>query len=107
MGGLVVAMISFTGIMALLLAVLVAVTVVPVYAAVQMAEVRRFSTTRWCAIASVAVVLGLGLAYELHKHDVTRLLVMLPVVLTWAAPAALWLLEAGQTRIGGRAGAHE
>ena len=107
MGGLLVATVTFTVIVAIVLAVLVAVTVVPVYAAVQMAEVRRFSTTRWCAVASGTVVLGLAVAYELHKHHVSRLLVVLPLVLTWAGPSALWLLEAGQTRIGGRAGAHE
>src|SRR4051812_6835600 len=99
MGALLVATLSFTLIVIVLVAVLVAVTVLPVYVAVQMAEVRRFSTTRWFAVATATVLLGLGLAYELHHHDVSRILVVLPLVLTWAAPAALWLLEPGQVRL--------
>lgn len=107
MVGLLVATVTFTLIVALLVAVLVAVTVLPVYVAVQMAETRRFSTTRWFAVAGVMVAIGLLGAYKLHSGDVSRLLVVLPLVLTWGGPAVLWLLEPGQTRIGGRAGAHE
>src|SRR3954469_10407340 len=100
-------MVTFTLIVVVVLAVFVAVTVAPVYLAVQMAEARRFSTTRWFGIAAATVAVGLLGSYEFHAHHVPRLLVVLPVVLTWAAPAVLWLLEAGQVRIGGRAGAHE
>jgi hypothetical protein len=107
MVGLLVATVTFTLIVVVILAVLVAVTVLPAYVAVQMAEARRFSTTRWFVLAAVTVLLGLAFAYVLHDHDRSRLLVALPLVLTWAAPAGLWLLEPGQTRIGGRAGLHE
>jgi hypothetical protein len=107
MVGLLVATVTFTLIVIIVVALLVAVTVVPAYVAVQMAETRRFSTTRWFGIAAVTTGLGLLGSYELHHHHVSRILVVLPLVLTWAAPAALWLLEAGQVRVGGRAGAHE
>ncbi|MDX6197114.1 MAG: hypothetical protein QOJ79_265 [Actinomycetota bacterium] len=105
--GLLVATVSFTLIVVIVLAVLVAVTVLPAYAAVQMADARRFSTTRWFVVAGVTVLAGLLGAYELHKHDVSRGLLLVPLALTWVAPVVLWLLESGQTRIGGRAGLHE
>ena len=107
MVGLLIATVTFTLVVIVVLAVLVAVTVVPIYVAVQMAENRRFSTTRWFAVASGTVLLGLAGGYLLHRHDLPRLVVVLPVVLTWAAPVVLWLMESGQVRIGGRAGAHE
>lgn len=107
MVGLLVATVTFTLIVALVVAVLAAVTVLPVCVVVQMAETRRFSTARWFAVAAVTVLVGLLGADKLRGNDVSRLLVALPLVLTWIGPAVLWLLEPGQTRIGGRAGAHE
>ena len=107
MVGLLVSTVTFTLIVVVVLAVLVAVTVLPAYVAVQMAETRRFSTTRWFVVAAVTILLGLAVAYTVHQHDVARALVLLPLVLTWVAPVVLWLLEPGQTRLGGRAGAHE
>jgi multidrug efflux pump subunit AcrB len=108
MGGMLVATVTFTLIVVVLLAVLVAVTVVPVFVALQMADARRFSTWRWLVFSGITIAAGLGWAYLLHKHDgVPRIVAVLPLVLTWAGPAALWLLEAGQTRWGGRAGLHE
>ena len=107
MVGLLVSTVSFTLIVAVLVAVLAAVTVLPVYVAVQMADARRFSTTRWFVIAGATVLLALLGAYTFHQHDVSRVLVVLPLVLGWAAPVVLWLLEAGQVRVGGRAGLHE
>ena len=107
MVGLLVATVTFTLIVTVVVAVLVAVTVVPVYVAVQMAETRRFSTTRWFGVAAVVVLVALLAGYVFHQHDLPRLLVVLPVVLTWSTPIVLWLLEPGQVRLGGRAGAHE
>ena len=107
MVGLLIATVTFTLIVIVVLAVLVAVTVVPIYAAVQMAESRRFSTTRWFGVATATVLLGLAGGYLLHRHDVPRLVVLVPLVLTWAAPFVLWLLESNQVRLGGRAGLHE
>jgi hypothetical protein len=107
MVGLLVATVSFTLIVTVVLAVLVAVTALPLFVALQMADGRRFSTTRWAAVATATIVVGLGLAYVLHQHGRAGILVVLPLALSWAAPAVLWLLESGQTRIGGRAGLHE
>jgi hypothetical protein len=105
--GLLVATVTFTLIVIVVLAVLVAVSVLPIYVAVQMAESRRFSTTRWFGVASVTVLVGLAGGYLLHRHDLPRIVVLLPVALTWGAPIVLWLLESGQVRLGGRAGLHE
>ncbi|MBK5307291.1 MAG: hypothetical protein JJD92_11445 [Frankiaceae bacterium] len=107
MVGLIVSTVTFTVIVVLVLAVLVALTVGPVFIALQMAYTRRFSTGRWAAFSCVAVVVGLGLAYLVHKRDVPGFVAVIPLFLTWAGPAALWLLEEGQTRVGGRAGVHE
>jgi hypothetical protein len=107
MGGLVVATVSFTVLVAVALAVLVALTVVPVFLSLQMADVRRFSTLRWFLVSAATVLVGLGYAYVLHKHHLPRIVKVLPLLLTWAGPAALWLLEEGQTRVGGSAGRHE
>jgi len=105
--GLLVTLVIFPVLVAVVLAVLVAVTVVPVFFALQMADARRFSTGRWFAVSAFAVVAGLLLAYVLHKHDAPRIAQVLPLFLTWAGPAALWLLSEDQVRIGGRAGSHE
>ena len=107
MVGLLVATVTFTLIVVIAVALLVAVTVVPMFATLQMADARRFSTFRWGAVSAVTVLVGLGTAYLLHQHHAARVISVLPLVLTWAAPAVLWLLEEGQTRLGGRAGLHE
>lgn len=107
MVGLIVSTVAFTVMVAFIVAVLVALTVMPVFVALQMAEVRRFSTGRWFAFSGLAVVVGLGLAYLVHQRDVPGYVAGFPLFLTWAGPAALWLLEEGQTRVGGRAGVHE
>jgi Cu/Ag efflux pump CusA len=108
MGGLVVTLVSFTVLVALLVAALVLVTVAPVFVALQMADARRFSTTRWLVVSVLTVVAGVGYAYLLHKHThVPTVVALLPLALTWAGPGALWLLEAGQTRLGGVPGRHE
>lgn len=108
MGGLVVATVSFTAIVVVLVAVAVAITVLPVFVSLQMADTRRFSSARWLAFSAVTIVAGIGYSYELHKHTSVPLAVSaLPLALTWAGPGLLWLLEAGQTKIGGRPGRHE
>jgi hypothetical protein len=105
--GMLVATVAFVVLVALVLAFLVAVSVVPVFLSLQMADVRRFSTMRWLLFSAAAVLLGLAGAYALHDNDLPRIVKVLPLVLTWAGPAALWLLEEGQTRVGGLAGRHE
>jgi hypothetical protein len=107
MGGLLVATVTFTVLVAVVLALLVLVTVAPVFLTLQMADNRRFSTGRWFGFSAATVLIGLAFAYRLHDTDLPRVVQVLPLVLTWAGPAALWLLEEGQTRVGGRAGQHE
>ena len=103
--GLLVATVSFTLLVALVVAALTAVTVVPVFVALQLADTRRFSTARWLVISSFGVLVGLDGAWSLHRHH--HLLAVVPLLLTWGGPVMLSLLEEGQTRFGGRAGAHE
>lgn len=105
--GLLVATVVFLGLVCLVLVVLVAVTALPLFVALQMADARRFSTGRWTWVASAGIVVGLGMTYVLHKHDAPRIVTVLPLALTWIGPALLWLLEEGQVRVGGRAGQHE
>ena len=104
---LLVATVAFTLVVAVVLVVAVAVTVAPMYAALQMADTRRFSTTRWGLLTATCVLVGLALAYVLHGRDVPEVLAALPLVLTWAGPSVLWLLDEKSERVGGRAGRHE
>lgn len=103
--GMLVATITVTVLVAVAVAALSAVTVLPVFVALQMADARRFSTTRWFSVAAVGVLLGLDAAWSLHRHH--HLLAAVPLILTWAGPGLLWLLEPTQVRLGGRAGRHE
>ena len=105
---LLLAAIGFPLIVALALAVLSALTLVPFVVALQMAERRGFPTGRWGAVALVASLLGLGLALLFSRSDrVPALAALLPLVLTWAGPGALSLLSEDDAEVGGRAGAHE
>ena len=102
------AAIGFPLIVALVLALLSAVTLVPLVLALRMADDRRFSTTRWGAVALAGSALGLLLALVLHGSDrVPDLAALLPLLLTWTGPGALWLLTGEEAGLGGRAGAHE
>ena len=104
---LLVATVAFVVVAAVLLLALVVVTVLPLYVALQMADSRRFSTARWAAVSAVGILGGLGYAYVLHRGDSPKLLPLLPLILTWVGPAALFLLDGAQARVGGRAGRHE
>ena len=108
MTGLLVSTVLFTAIVAVALALLVAVTVAPLYVALELADARRFSTGRWTLISAVGIVLGLGYAYVLHhSHDLPLVVTALPLALTWVGPGLLWVLDPSQVKLGGRAGAHE
>lgn len=108
MGGLLITTVLVTLAVTLMLAVLVAVTVAPMFLSLQLAEARRFSTARWLAWSAGTVALGLGCAYFLAaRTSAPTVVAVLPLALTWSGPAVLVLLEAGQTRYGGRAGQHE
>ena len=105
---LLLAAVVFPLLVALGLALLAAVTLVPFVVALQMADTRRFSTTRWGAVALVASVVGLLLALVFYRSDsVPSAAALLPLIITWAGPGALWLLTGEEVVVGGRAGAHE
>ena len=96
----------FTLVVALGIAGLYAFTVVPFVLALGMAERRGFATGRWAALAVVGVLLAVVLAVVAHRADAPPLLQVLPLVLAFAAPIALYLLS-GAEAVGGRAGRHE
>lgn len=101
-----VSAVVFALVVAVGLAVLYAVTVVPFLLAVGMAERRGFSTGRWGGLALLGVLLGLGLALAVRAADLPRVLQLLALLGVFAAPAALLVLDSG-SRLGGRAGRHE
>jgi hypothetical protein len=82
-------------------------TVVPFVVGVDMAERRGFSTDRWGAFCLLSVSLAAALAFLVHQRDLSSLLYLPAVALTWAVPGVLALLDASQRTLGGRAGAHE
>lgn len=99
---------AFTAIVAVLVLALAGLTVVPFVIAVGMAERRAFSVARWGAVALVVGPLGLLSAYGLvTRTGLPWPVAVLPALLTWAAPGALWLLEGDEQLLGGRAGRHE
>ena len=105
---LLLAAITFPLIIAVGLALLAAVTLVPFVLALQMAQRRAFSPTRWGAVALVGSLLGLAFMLFLYRSErVSGIAVLLPITFTWAGPAALWLLSGEEAVVGGRSGAHE
>ena len=106
MRDLLASLVVFPLLVALGLAVLYALTVVPVLLSLAMAERRGFSTGRWAGLALLGVLLGLGLAAVAVRADAPRVLQVVPLALAFAAPLGLWLLQ-GTEAVGGRAGRHE
>ena len=104
---LLLATVSIALIVVVVGAAALAVTVVPFVLSVDMAERRRLSTVRAGTFSLVAIVLGLLGALVVYRGDRPTVLVLVPLVLTWAGPMAMTMLEEGQVRIGGRPGAHE
>jgi predicted membrane protein len=105
---LVLAAIVFPLIVAVGLALLAAVTLVPFVLALRMAEARRFSTTRWGAVALAGSVVGLLLALVFLRSDrIPSPAALLPLTFTFAGPGLLWLLSGEEAVVGGRSGAHE
>lgn len=108
MADMLVATVVFTLIVAVLLAAGAAVTLLPAYVALQLADARRFSSARWLAVTAAGIVAGLGLAHLLHQGgQVPAVVAVLPLAVTWLGPAMLVLLGENLTRIGGRTGRHE
>lgn len=105
---LLLAALGFPLLVTVALALLASVTLVPFVVALRMADERAFSTTRWGAVALAGCAVGLLLALYVFRSDrVSGLAALLPLVVTWAGPAALWLLSGEEAAVGGRAGAHE
>ena len=105
---LLLAAVTFPLIVALGLALLAAVTLVPFVVALQMAQTRSFSTGRWGTIAVVGSLVGLALAAVFFRSDrLPDVAAVLPLLVTWAGPGLLWLLSGEEAVVGGRAGAHE
>ena len=105
---LLLAAVAFPLILAVGLAALAAVTLAPFVVALQMAESRGFSTTRWGVVALLGSLLGLLLALVFFRSDrLPAPAALLPLTFTWAGPGLLWLLTGTEELVGGRAGAHE
>ncbi|MDP9101432.1 MAG: hypothetical protein M3N21_04710 [Actinomycetota bacterium] len=86
---------------------LAALTALPWFVAVEMAERRGFSLTRWGAGSLAASGVGLALAQILRGAKAPTVLWVVTLTLCWSVPGVLWLTEAGQVRIGGRTGQHQ
>jgi len=105
---LVLAAVTFPLILAAGLAALATVTLAPFVLALQMADSRGFSTTRWGVVALLGSMLGLLLALAFYRSDrIPAPAALLPLSFTWTGPGLLWLLTGSEALVGGRAGAHE
>jgi predicted membrane protein len=105
---LLLAAVTFPLLLAVGLVALAALTLAPFVVALQMADARRFSSTRWGAVALAGSVVGLLLALVFYRSDrIPTAAALLPLTFTWAGPGLLWLLTGEEAAVGGRSGAHE
>ncbi|MCW2544509.1 MAG: hypothetical protein JWM40_2061 [Frankiales bacterium] len=93
-------------IVAIVCLLVVALGVLPFVLAVDAAERRGFSTTRWGAVALGGTALMLVVAYWDVVGDHARVWLLPAVLLSWAGLLVLSLLGE-RSRIGGPQGAHE
>ncbi|MDX6218393.1 MAG: hypothetical protein QOD70_191 [Frankiales bacterium] len=92
--------------LALVVGALAAVfTAWPFVLAVDMAERRGFSPTRWGGVQLVLLGLGALLAVLALRH--TGFLLLPAAVLCWVTPLVLSLLKEDEVGVGGQQGAHE
>ena len=105
--GFLLSAVLFTLLVALLCLAVAGLTVVPFVVALGMAERRGFSATRWGALSLAGAAAALVGGYVLHRVGAPVALAALPVLLTWVAPAGLWLLDGSEQGLGGRRGLHE
>ena len=87
------------------LALLVAVTVVPAVVSAELAERRGLSTTRWGLIGTGFALAGTAVAV-LAATQVSVWVAVIPVLLTWAGPGLVFQIARGDVGIGGRPGKH-
>ena len=104
MGDLLLALLAFTVIVALGLAALAGLTVVPFVYALHLADRRGLSASRVGTVTAAGVLLGLALAGTVLLLDAPAPFVLVAVVTVWAVPVGLRLL--GAPSIAGRAGRH-
>jgi len=95
---------AFAAVVALALACLAALTLVPFVLALRSAERRGFDPARWGALALAGSVLGVGVVLVALRSSLVLLLVAVP--LAFAGPLALPLLPA-DSKLGGRIGRHQ
>lgn len=105
MGDLLLALLVFTVLVGVGLAVLAGLTVVPFLAALRLAAAGGLSAARVGTAAAVGVLLGLALAGSVLLLGISPLAVLPALLLVWAVPAALRLL--GAPWLAGHAGRHE
>ena len=93
---------------ALALALLLAVSVLPYITTLWLAERHRVSASRWGSLALVTIVGALVVtAYLVLRTDQRLLVALPPLVFCWLAPGALLLLGDEASTLGGRVGQHE
>jgi hypothetical protein len=107
MGDMLLTLLVLCAIVALVCLAVIALGVLPFVLAVDAAERRGFSPTRWGAGALAGIVLALGLALWTLHGDHSKVLLVPAVLLSWGGVGVLCLLSTDQTRIGGTQGAHE
>ena len=95
---------AFTAVIALGLAALALLTLVPFVLALRRAEQRGFDPARWGTVALVGSVLGVGLALVALRSSPVLLLLAIP--LAFAGVLALLVLPV-DSGVGGRAGRHQ
>ena len=104
MSDLLAAAVAFSAVVALGLAALSLLTLVPFVLALRGAEQRGFDPARWGAVALVGSVLGVGLALVALRSSPVLLLLAVP--LAFSGVLALRVLPS-DSRVGGRAGRHQ
>lgn len=105
---LLLAALLFPLIVALALALLALVTLVPFVATLQMADRRGFTTARWGAVSLAGSLLALAVAVVFYRSDsIPTWGALLPLIFSLAGVGGLWMLSSDEVEVGGRAGRHE
>jgi hypothetical protein len=105
---LVVSFVIVVVLLAVVLAGLVAITVVPAVLTVQLAERRGFDLFRWGCVGTSFALVGTALAVlaGAGKTSAPAWSAVIPLALTWAGPFLVSQVARGDEALGGRPGAH-